>query len=145
MITLKHILSIPILLTCLWLSWIVFHQLAPKPHQDILWEEYSAKEVTAALAKNEPVFIDFTAKWCLVCLLNDKSTLASKDFENLIKDHRIRLFKADWTNHSKDIANALKTYGRNSIPLYIYYPQGTNKPTYLPQILTIDILKQAFK
>ena len=145
MITLKRILSVPIALTCLWLSWIIFHQLAPKPHQDILWEEYSDKKITTALQNNEPVFIDFTAKWCLVCLLNDKSTLASKDFEKLVKERHIHLFKADWTNHSKDIASALKSYGRNSIPLYLYYPQGTDKPIYLPQILTIDILKQTFK
>ena len=145
MITLKRILSIPIALTCLWLFWIVFHQLAPKPHQDILWEEYSANKITAALENNEPVFIDFTAKWCLVCLLNDKSTLASKDFEKLTKEHHLRLFKADWTNHSPEIASALKSYGRNGIPLYVYYKQGSANPIYLPQILTLDILKETLK
>lgn len=143
MITLKHILAIPIALTCLWLLWITAHQLRPHPHaKDILWETYNPQKVEQALDNNEAVFIDFTAKWCLVCLLNDKTALATETFENLAKEKHIRLYKADWTNHNKEIADALKSYGRNSIPLYIYYKKGATEPTYLPQILTTDILKE---
>lgn len=53
----------------------------------------------------------------------------------------IALFKADWTNRDETIRNALKTYGRNSIPLYVWYPAGKQTPVLLPQILTPDILK----
>lgn len=145
MITLKHILSIPIALTCLWLTWIIYHQLSPKPSQEILWKQYDKNAITAALENKEPVFIDFTAKWCLVCLLNDKTTLNTKQFADLIRERNIKLYKADWTNRSKEIAEALKTYNRNSIPLYIYYKEGSRQPIYLPQILTTDILQKKLK
>ena len=45
----------------------------------------------------------------------------------------------------KEIAEALKTYNRNSIPLYIYYKEGSRQPIYLPQILTTDILQKKLK
>lgn len=141
MITLKHILAIPIALTCLWLFWITAHQLQPKrANADILWESYSPEKISRALKNNEAVFIDFTAKWCLVCLLNDKTALNTEDFKEIAKKNHIRLYKADWTNHNKEIADALKTYGRNSIPLYVYYKPKSHEPIYLPQILTTNIL-----
>ena len=146
MITLKRILAFPIALTCLWLFWITVNQLSlNKPKADILWEEYTQKKVEQALTNNEAVFIDFTAKWCLVCLLNDKTTLNTKAFKTLAKQQHLRLFKADWTNHNKEIADALKSYGRNSIPLYVYYKKGRTEPTYLPQILTPEILKNILR
>ena len=146
MITLKRILALPIALTCLWLGWIIFNQLRPIPHQqEILWQPYNPEEVSQAIEKNEPVFIDFTAKWCLICLLNDKTALSTETFKHLANQNKIRLFKADWTNHSQDITTALKAYGRNSIPLYVYYPPQHSTPQFLPQVLTTEILKQTFK
>lgn len=143
MITLKRVLALPIALTCLWLGWVIFNQLKPQVNTQTLdWETYSQTTVEHALQNNESVFINFTAKWCLVCLLNDKSTLATDEFRNLAYKNKIRLFKADWTNKNEIIRDALKIYGRNSIPLYVYYPKGKKEPVILPQILTVDILKE---
>lgn len=143
MITLKRVLALPIALTCLWLGWVIFNQLKPATAtHDIQWEPYSPAEAEQALQNKEAVFINFTAKWCLVCLLNDKSSLSTDEFKQLTKNKNIRLFKADWTNRDERIRDALKTYGRNSIPLYVYYPQGSRAPIILPQILTVDILRE---
>lgn len=143
MITLKRVLALPIALTCLWLGWVIFNQLKPSAAaQHIQWETYTPDKVEQALQNQEPVFINFTAKWCLVCLLNDKSTLATEDFKNFAKNKKIRLFKADWTNRNAAIREALKTFGRNSIPLYVYYPEGERTPIILPQILTTEIIRE---
>ncbi len=143
MITLKKILALPIALTCLWLGWVIYNQLKPAAQtQDIRWETYSEETVAEAVHNKEAVFINFTAKWCLVCLLNDRTTLSSENFKRLAEDNGIRLFKADWTNRSEEIRAALKGYGRNSIPLYVYYPAKSQKPVFLPQILTIDIVRE---
>lgn len=145
-LVMKRVLSVPIALTCLWLGWIIYNQLNPFAAQaeKLNWEPYTAKAVDQAIEQKEKVFIDFTAKWCLVCLVNDKTTLNSKDFEKLVKEKHIRLFKADWTNHDTAIRSALAHYGRNSIPLYIYYSGDNDFPVILPQILTTDILKRYF-
>ncbi len=145
MLTLKHILAIPIALTCLWLGWVTFHQLRTQAtDNELLWEPYNKKNVEQALNNNEPVLIDFTAKWCLICLLNDKTVLSSKKFESLAQKQKLRLFKADWTNHNKEITEALTSHNRNSVPLYVYYKKGAKTPQYLPQILTLDILEKNF-
>ena len=106
-----------------------------------VWEPYTPAKIAAALAARRPVFINFTAKWCLVCLLNDKTSLSTETFRRLAAEKNIALFKADWTNRDETIRDALKAYGRNSIPLYVWYPAGKQTPVLLPQILTPDILK----
>ena len=145
MITFKRILALPIILTCLWLSWVIFNQLRPSATSaEISWEPYNPTKVEEAISSNTPVFINFTAKWCLICLLNDKSTLSTKNFHDLAKQHNVRLFKADWTNRDETIRKALDSYNRNSIPLYVWYPSQSTTPTILPQILTGEIIKQYF-
>ncbi|MBO7605248.1 MAG: thioredoxin family protein, partial [Elusimicrobiaceae bacterium] len=139
MVRLKYILSIPIILTVIWLSWVFYHQLWQKYHADV-WMPYSKAKVEAALENKEAVFIDFTAKWCLSCLLNEKTTLEDEDFLKAAKEGHIHLFKADWTNQSREIFEALKSYQRSSVPLYVFYPAGSETYRILPQILTPDIV-----
>ena len=143
MIILKHILSVPIALTCLWLGWVIYNQTKTQINTtEIIWEKYDEVQISEALKNNEPILIDFTAKWCLTCLLNDKTVLSSKAFQKLAQKHHLRLFKADWTNRSDKIKNALNRYGRNSVPLYVYYPSSKETPIILPQILTNGIMLQ---
>lgn len=139
MVRLKYILSIPIVLTILWLSWIFYHQISVRNTQDV-WENYSAQAFYEAIENGDAVFVDFTAKWCLTCLLNEKTVLYSEEFIKTAKENEVRLFKADWTNQSDDIFFALKTYGRSSVPLYVYYPQSSQNYVILPQILTKDFV-----
>ena len=129
----------------MWLGWDIFNQLSFKPYSDIEWEEFSKDKVEQAIKDNTPVFINFTAKWCLICLLNDKTTLATNEFKKLSQEKKLRLFKADWTNRSKEINDALSLYGRNSIPLYVYHPNNSSKPIILPQILTNETLAKIVK
>ena len=145
MLTLKHFFAIPIALTCLWLGWVIFNQLSFKAPADVVWEQYSQESIDKAIKDNEPVFINFTAKWCLICLLNDKTTLATDEFTKIAKEKKLRLFKADWTNRNKEISEALALYGRNSIPLYVYYPANSNSFIILPQILTSKTLYESIK
>lgn len=137
MVKLKYILSIPIFLTVLWLCWVLFHQIQ-NPFQTDAFETYSFKKVEKALQKGEPVFIDFTAKWCLTCLFNERTVLYSGAFLEKAKQKGVRLFKADWTRYDPQILKNLKTYGRSSVPLYVFYPKNNDNHIILPQILTLD-------
>lgn len=142
---LKKIFSIPVLLTVVWLFWVLFNQVNERKGvlpSEILWQKYDAAKVEQLVANGEKVFVDFTAKWCITCLANEKIALQSEEFENLVKKHKIHTFKADWTNKSADIAQALASYGRNSIPLYVYYNGNDDNFVILPQLLTPQILKK---
>ena len=140
----KYGLSLPIALTVLWLGWVLYHQLNFKPQKD-LWLPYSQESVDAALSNGQAVFIDFTAKWCLTCLLNEQTVLSSQNFSDAVKTQNIKLFKADWTMRDETIFSALKTYGRSSVPLYVFYPQNSENYVILPTLLTSEKLFNALQ
>lgn len=139
---LKKILSIPIILTCWWLAWILAAQTGLIKNNSPIWEEYSADKVKEALINKRPVFIDFTARWCITCLVNKKAALQSDTLQALAKEKNIILLRADFTDQDKKIADGLKKYGRASVPLYVYYDGKSNEYLILPQILTPQILEE---
>lgn len=143
-IVLKKILAIPMFLTCVWLGWILYHQLTVfEPEQpNSLWRQYNPQIAQSLIDSGEPVFIDFTAKWCITCLMNEKTSLDTENFEALARQHNVNLFKADWTNRDEQIGAIIKQYGRSSVPLYVYYPPHNQAPVILPQILTPAILRK---
>ncbi len=141
---LKKILAIPMFLTCLWLGWILYHQIKTfAPEQpNSLWQQYNLQIAQSLIDNGEPVFIDFTAKWCITCLMNEKTSLDTENFEALARQHHINLFKADWTNRDEQIGAIIKQYGRSGVPLYVYYPPHNQNPVILPPILTPAILRK---
>lgn len=156
---LKKILALPIALTCLWLSWVLYHELTVsrpplmpplKPAalnesaltENPQWLPYDEAHIARLISSHRPLFIDFTAKWCITCLVNEKSTLETARFAKLAHNNHITLFKADWTNRSDEIASVLQKYGRNSIPLYVFYSGKQSEPVILPQILTPGIVEK---
>ena len=140
--TLSRILAVPVFLTCLWLAWLLAHLLwLGGSKAESVWQPYDKARIENLLAENKPVFIDFGAKWCLTCLINEKAVLDMPEFQERAKACGISLFKADWTNQSKDITQALASYARASVPLYVYYPAGKNYEIW-PQILTTNIVKE---
>ena len=138
MITLKRVLSVPVFLTILWLGWILVAQLNMSKIQVANWHPYNTEKLHNALENKQPVFINFTARWCLTCLLNQKSTFSTEKFTKFVQKNDVLLMVADWTNKDKEIFEALERYQRSSVPLYVYYkPNG--EYVILPQILTPDI------
>ena len=126
------------LLTCLWLLWILLSNVITHIGP---WQEYDKQKVETLAKQGEKVFIDFTAKWCITCLMNEKTVLNTEKFTQLAKEKNIHLFKADWTNRNAEITEALSQHGRGSVPLYIYY-DGSGKVKFLPQILTFKNVLQ---
>lgn len=139
--TLKKVFSIPVFLTCVWLGWVLYGQMDKRPPlQDMEWQPFDNQKVMDLVKNNQPVFIDFTAKWCITCLANKKIALQSNEFIMLAHEKKLNLFRADWTNNDAEVSKALEAYGRNSIPLYIYYDGDGINYKILPQLLTPKIL-----
>ena len=87
-----------------------------------------------------PIFVDFTAAWCLTCQFNKKTVLENKQIVDLFVNNNFLLLRADWTNHNPEITRTLKSLGRRGIPLYVIYPTNRRSPVILPEILTKKIL-----
>lgn len=115
------------------------------PAGGIAWEVYSEAKVAEHRAAGRPVFIDFTAAWCLTCKVNERIALSSTDVHQLVKARNIAMLKADWTNRDPAITRALAAFGRNGVPLYVLYDADpAAQPRLLPELLSPSILTNAF-
>jgi len=132
---LKHWLAVPLYATVIWLAWVLVQQTTPPAAQHAGWEPYSAEKVAALTAAGKPVFVDFTAAWCVTCQVNERVVLARDDVMRAFRDHGVTLVRADWTRRDPDIARALAALGRSGVPAYVIYKPG-RPPQLLPEILT---------
>jgi thiol:disulfide interchange protein len=108
------------------------------------WQKYSTVAVKAAVAEKKPVFVDFTAAWCLTCQINKSLVLDRPPMRDFFREKGVQLYRADWTNHDPEITKALEEHGRIGVPLYLAYPAGGGPAKVLSQILTETEVKQAF-
>lgn len=109
------------------------------------WEEFSVERVAELRKRGIPVFIDFTAKWCLVCQANHL-VLTTDNVEQQFNEKGVVKMKADWTKQDSTIAAELRKFGRNSVPLYVLYgADGQAQPQILPQVLTPETILESLK
>jgi thiol:disulfide interchange protein DsbD len=108
------------------------------------WGRWSPGAVAAARAAGHPVLVDFSAAWCVTCLVNEHMVLENADVERLIARDNVITLKGDWTSRSAAIAHVLARYGRAGVPLYLIYPANPGaSPQVLPQLLTPDVVTAA--
>lgn len=117
---------------------------AGNPGSDEMWEPWSPERVAALREAGRPVFINFSAQWCLTCQVNDRVALRrGGPVERRLRELGVAALKADWTDRSDRIAAALAGYGRAGVPLYVLYAPGAERPVLLPELLTPGIVLDA--
>jgi thiol:disulfide interchange protein DsbD len=110
----------------------------------IQWRPFSLQQLDAELRGDAPVFIDFTADWCLTCKVNEKSVLTDRSVIEKFRTLNITAFKADWTTRNPEITQLLAKFGRSGVPLYVIFPPGRrSSPIILPEIITTGIVLDA--
>jgi len=102
---------------------------------------YSSERVAELRAQGRPVFVNFTAAWCISCKVNERVALSGAGFHQALASHNVAYLKADWTNKDERIARVLKSYGRAGVPLYLLFPSDLAKSAIvLPELLTEAIV-----
>jgi len=104
---------------------------------------WSAERVAALQAQGRPVFVNFTAAWCLTCLVNERAVLATDAAERAFTAAGAARLVGDWTSGDPAIGALLRSLGREGVPLYLVYPAGGGAPAVLPQILSESVLRAA--
>ena len=113
-----------------------------EPTAEAFWQSWSKERVASELAAGRSVFVDFTASWCLICQVNKRTALRTAGTRELFEAHGIVPLEADWTRYDAAITDALESYGRSGVPLYLLHtPDG--KTEILPQNLTPAIVREA--
>ncbi|MCE0522198.1 MAG: thioredoxin family protein [Methylacidiphilales bacterium] len=108
------------------------------------WQPWSPAAVDQMLAQGRPVFVDFTAAWCLSCKVNEAVALGTDSVRQAFAQKNVALFRADWTHSDPEISNTLRQYNRDGVPLYLLYSPGKkDAPQVLPEVLTPGIVLDA--
>jgi thiol:disulfide interchange protein DsbD len=108
------------------------------------WVPFSEAELQRLLAEGKPVFVDFTADWCITCKFNMRTAIDTKAVRAAFEKLGIVPMLADWTNSNPEITKKLAQFDRVGVPFYLFYPAGrANDPVILPELLTEQILLRA--
>ncbi|MBO9582162.1 MAG: thioredoxin family protein [Sphingobium sp.] len=106
---------------------------------------FSETALAQARAAGKPVFLYFTADWCLTCKVNEANAIDSSSVKKAFEAAGVVTMVGDWTNYDPGIARFLEAQGRSGVPLYLYYPKGAANPQILPQVLTPGTLTDLVK
>ncbi|MFP4312998.1 MAG: protein-disulfide reductase DsbD family protein [Alphaproteobacteria bacterium] len=113
---------------------------------ELTYKDFSPDSLQAALEGQNPVFVEMTAAWCITCKVNHASSINRASTIHLFEEQNVEYFVGDWTNYDSDITDYLSEFGRNGVPIYVFYgapDPATNlrpEPVVLPQILTPAIV-----
>ena len=108
-------------------------------------EPWSAARLAELRAQGRPVFVNFTAAWCVTCQVNDRAALSSPAVAEAFKRTGAVYLKGDWTNRDGAIAAELAAHGRAGVPLYLIYDAKGGEPVVLPQLLTEGMVAKALE
>jgi thiol:disulfide interchange protein DsbD len=106
------------------------------------WQPWEPGRVEQVLATGQPVFVDFTAAWCVTCQFNKRTVLSRPDVMADFAAKKVALLRADWTRRDPAITAALGQLGREGVPVYVFYAPG-KPPVILSEVLDTQEVKDA--
>jgi thiol:disulfide interchange protein DsbD len=106
------------------------------------WRNWTPQVEQEALASGHPVFVDFTAAWCITCQYNEQQVLSKSRVQQAFADKKVVLLRADWTRRDAAISQALQQLGRSGVPVYVLLRAG-RAPVLMSELLDTDELLAA--
>lgn len=106
-------------------------------------EPFSQEALDNYRAEGRAVFVNATAAWCITCKVNERIALKDSGVIHVLEENNVISMVADWTNYDENITKYLASFGRNGVPIYVYYPPSSGEPKLLPQLLTPSIIIDA--
>jgi thiol:disulfide interchange protein DsbD len=113
---------------------------------ELSWQAFSQQSLDKALQSGRPVFVDFTADWCITCKANERFALDTSAVRQAFAQNQVVVLRADWTHGDPEITQILKEHGRGGVPMYLFYPGGKDRPpVVLPELISSQTVLDAMK
>lgn len=106
-------------------------------------QAFSPERLAQLRAEGRPVFVNMTAAWCISCLVNERVALSTDAVQQTLEARGITYLKGDWTQRDVAISDYLRSFGRDGVPFYAYYPAGQDAQV-LPPVLSEGLLLSTF-
>jgi thiol:disulfide interchange protein DsbD len=139
-------LALGVLLLVNWGPQVVsvsaMHNATTSSTSDDRWQAWAPGKVEQLLTQGKPVFVDFTAAWCVTCQVNKKTTLNQPALLADFDARQFTLLRADWTRRDPAITAALAQLGRSGVPVYVVYLPG-KPPRVLSELISADDVRAA--
>ena len=103
-------------------------------------QPFSEETLATLRANRKPVFVYFTADWCLTCKVNERVAIDTAPVQAAFAKHGVTTLVGDWTRGDPKLGRFIEAHNRAGVPLYLFYPVGASEPEVLPQVLTSDLL-----
>jgi len=109
------------------------------------WESFSPEALAEYRQEGKPVLVVFSAKWCTVCKLNERTVLHTESADELFESLDLQVLYGDYTNQDEIIGEWIQAYGRAGVPVYAYYPPGSSSYRLLPEVLSMQVLESSLR
>ncbi|MCE0491192.1 thioredoxin family protein [Pantoea sp. Mb-10] len=106
---------------------------------------WTPQAVAAQRGRGKPIFVDFTAAWCITCQVNEKTSLSTPRVKAALAKAGAVYMVADSTKFNPDVEDAMSEFGQGGLPMYLVYPADGGPPKVLPQVLTPAIVVNALE
>ena len=136
------VIAMAVLVAPLFTSPLATAEARPAKTADAVWRPFTPTIVAELAASGRPVFVDFTAAWCVTCQVNKRLVLNDREVLAAFDGRNVALVRADWTRRDPDITRALAQLGRNGVPVYVLYRPG-REPVVLPEVLQSAMIRDA--
>lgn len=129
-------------------GFVALRWTAPAEQQQTIdaqgWAPFDEETIKTSMAQGQPVFVDFTADWCITCKVNERTVLERPPVLEAFAKYKVVKLKADWTRQDDRIRAILQRHGKAGVPMYLLYsPASPDKPQVLPEVLTTSIITEA--
>lgn len=112
----------------------------------IPWRSFDSDAIAETLGDGRPVFVYFTADWCITCKVNERLVLRDQDVLDALAQFNVATFRGDWTLRDEAIRLELARHGKAGVPVYLVYgPDRPGTPLILPELITVDVMLNALK
>ena len=108
------------------------------------WRAFSSSELETERSRGNPVFVAFSAQWCLTCKTNEVTVLNTRDMQRFFKERNTRLLYGDYTNGDPEIAEWIRFFGKSGVPVYALFLPDRGEPIVLPEVLTKKAVISSF-